>query len=297
VANGDVPRETDQGKLRIGGISGGEIQCGFANGRGYACPTAAGSASIEVVAGEGGSTYALSGARLTAADVGRYLQVSGARKASNNGGFAILALPEPGAALVANPAASAETFDASYTIVAGAGPTPKDLYSPFQADTNVKVALEPGGEDDFDAFEVEITPGNIWQPDHASAARLVAVRPNGEALTLSCEGEGGDCGVAAVSLVRITTTDADVTGLSPAAMPPAKKRAVEIQCAASDTGTIRVPAEAMRFLKQAHEASPITRIRTAFMRDGYAFANNEAPKPANRTVVVAGRGKLGFSTP
>jgi hypothetical protein len=297
VASGDIPHETDQGTLKIGGIAGGEIRCGYVKGRGYVCPTASGTAPVEVAADGGRTTYAFRGVTLTAADVGRYLQVSGASQASNNGAFAILALSGSGAALVANPAATAEKFDASYTIVAGAGPTPKDLYSPFEAETKVIVALEPGGDGDFDAFEVEITPGAVWKPDQESAARMVAVRPDGEAVTLSCEGEGGDCGVAAVSIVRITTTDADVTGLSPTAMPPAKKRAVEIQCAAADTGTIRVPAEPMKYLKEANEASPITRIRTAFMRDGYAFANNQGPRAANSTVVVAGRGVLGFSTP
>ena len=43
---------------------------------------------------------------LTAADVGRYLQVSGADSAPNNGAFAILAITPQGSARVANPAAS-----------------------------------------------------------------------------------------------------------------------------------------------------------------------------------------------
>ena len=40
-----------------------------------------------------------------------------------------------------------------------------------------------------------------------------------------------------------------------------------------------------------------TRIRTAFMRDGFAFASNGKGKPANRTTIVAGHGIIAFSNP
>jgi hypothetical protein len=59
ASRGGLPRETDQGKLRIDGIAGGSISCGFAAGRGYVCPTASGSASVEVVSGDGGGRRAV----------------------------------------------------------------------------------------------------------------------------------------------------------------------------------------------------------------------------------------------
>jgi hypothetical protein len=178
-----------------------------------------------------------------------------------------------------------------------AGPEVIDAYSPFRGDTQVSVALEAGGDEDFAAFEVAITPGSALAPDRATAERITRIDPRAVELQLSCEGEGGDCGTAAVTIVRINTTDGDVQGLSPTALPRPLKRAVEIQCAVVDSGTVRVPAQALEFLRAAHAASPITRIRTAFMRDGYAFAKNAAEKPANRTTIVVGHGVIGFSNP
>src|SRR5262245_8942337 len=83
--NETPPRESDQGRLHIAWIAGGPIACRFAAGRGYVCPTASGRASARVTAA---STYVLEGASPTPADVGRYLQISGADRPENNGAFA-----------------------------------------------------------------------------------------------------------------------------------------------------------------------------------------------------------------
>lgn len=297
LATEPPPAEVDQGKLRLEGLRGGAIGCEFREGRGYVCPTASGSGSASVSTSSGISEYALEGVTLTEADIGRYLQISGASRPENNGAFAILSVTGEDTVAVANSRGAAEMFDAKYTVVAGAGPTPRDLYSPFSEGMNVGVALEAGGGQDFDSFELEITPGSPMTLDTATKAQIVAIEPTGEAMTLGCSGEGGVCGVAAASVIRITTTDGDTTGLSPTAMPPAKRRMVEIQCALPETGSVRVPAEAMELLREAHAASPITRIRTAFMREGFALATNAAPRPANRASVLVGHGVLGFSNP
>lgn len=286
------PAQEDHGTLEIAGLRGGAIRCVFREGRGYVCPTASGSSAAEVVPAQGVAEYQLAGLSLTAADVGRYLQVSGAAKPENNGAFAIVAVSDDGAA-VANPRAVAETFAATYSVLAGAGPTPNDLYDPFVADTQVEARLSPGGEAAFQAFDVKIDPGGELTLDEASARQISAIEPTSEPVELGCD----ECGDAAVSIVRITTTDGDTTGLPPTAMPQAKHRIVEVQCAFPDTGRVRVPAAAMALLAQAHQHSPITRIRTAFMRDGYALASNQAPKPQNATIIVAGHGILGFSNP
>ncbi|HTU57578.1 MAG TPA: hypothetical protein VMF89_04075, partial [Polyangiales bacterium] len=177
------------------------------------------------------------------------------------------------------------------------GPTPNDLYDPFLADTRVEARLSPGGEAAFEAFDVKIGPGSELTLDEASAQQISAIAPNGEPLELGCDGEGGQCGHAAVSIVRITTTDGDTTGLSPTAMPQAKRWVVEVQCAFPDTGRVRVPAAAMALIAEAHQRSPITRIRTAFMRDGFALARNQPPRAQNAAIIVAGHGILGFSNP
>jgi hypothetical protein len=292
-----APMPADQGALEIAGLNGGAIRCEFHAQRGYVCPTASGSAVAEVAPAQGTSRYTLDGLSLTAADVGRYLQVGGATNAANQGAFAILAVDAVDGITVANPRAVSETFDATYTVLAGAGPTPNDLYAPFVANEPISVRLLPGGERAFDAFDVTIEPASSLRLDEVSAEQIGAIEPNGEALELGCDGQGGDCGAAAVSIIRITTTDGDTNGLSATAMPQAKHWAVEVQCAFPDTGRVHVPAAAMALVAKAHERSPITRIRTAFMRDGFALATNKAPEPASSAIVVAGHGVLGFTNP
>lgn len=288
-----APPQQDHGQLEIEGLNGGAIQCQFSAARGYICPTASGSGRVQISAGR----YMLDGLTLTAADVGRYLQLLGASKADNNGAFAIIGVDADGGVALANPRSVAEELDGQYTVLAGAGPTPNDLYEPFIADTRVRVRLSPNEEAAFDAFDVQIEPGSELTLDTESAQQIVAVEPKAEALELGCDGPGGTCGSAAASVIRITTTDADTTGLPPTIMPPALHWAVEVQCAFPDAKRVRVPSAAMALLHKAHERSPITRIRTAFMRDGFAQAGTQAPKPANSTIIVAGHGILGFSNP
>lgn len=91
--------------------------------------------------------------------------------------------------------------------------------APFRPDTQVRVALEPGGGRDFDAFAVQITPGSAMRPDRDTLERMRQIDPRASELSLSCEGEGGDCGTAAVTTVRISTTDGDIQGLPPVRCP------------------------------------------------------------------------------
>jgi hypothetical protein len=292
-----APSPSDQGQLEIAGLNGGTLRCEHREGRGYLCPTASGQGRAELLAAQSVSTYRLEDLQLSAADIGRYLQVSGSDRAENNGAFAILAVEMPDRVVVANGRGVSDAFDATYEVLAGAGPTPGDLYEPYVHDSKLRVALTPAGEDAFDAFEVEVQPGEPMTLDKATARQIVAIEPNGDAITLGCDGDGGHCGAAAASVIRITSTDGDTTGLPSTAMPPAQRRLVEIQCAFPDTGTVRVPAGAMDLLRRAHRDSPITRIRSAFMREGFAIATNAAPRPGNSVVVLVGHGILGFSDP
>ena len=117
-------------------------------------------------------------------------------------------------------------------------------------------------------------------------------------MTLSCDrGEAG-CSAATATVVRISTTDGAIGGLPPFSMPPAVSRQVEIQCAAlGSDGTMTVSETVMEYLKRAHASSPITRIRTAYMREGVGFGDSAPPRPTNRVTVLIGHGVLGFSRP
>ncbi len=293
VATAPPPADEDHGAIALAGVRGGPLTCRFAPGRGYVCPTAAGSAVIALEAASGGAArVSVVGASFTAADVGRYLAVTGATGAPNNGAFAIVAAPSSTELVIGNPRATAETFTSTYTVLAGAGPVPNDVYEPFDGNTPVHVGLTPGGGHAFDAMDVALAPGAAFELDGPSRAKLVEVPVTGESLTLACEA----CGKADGTIVRLSTTDGDVAGLSPVAMPAPKRKSVEIQCVALGTGTVTVPAAAMALVRAANDASPITRVRTAFMRDGLAVRSNEAVRAPNRIALAVGRGVLGFTT-
>lgn len=285
------PPEEDHGALRVEGARGGNLECRFVPQRGYACPTAAYSGNASIEASDAGVMLSLPGAAFSANDVGRYVQVTGSGVPANTGAFAILAAPSPTSVAIANPRAVPESFAGSFSVLAGAGPTPADLYRPFEGVSGVGLDLAETAV--FAAPKATLRPGDPFVLDDASAKTLVAVPLDGSAITLRC----ATCGTADGTIVRIQTTDASVAGLSPVAFPAPKKKSVEIQCVRLGTGEVTVPAAAMDYVRRSHLASPIARIRTAYMRDGLAVHTAPAPMPANRIARAVGRGMLGFTSP
>ncbi|AGP39742.1 hypothetical protein [Sorangium cellulosum] len=299
VQDDPPPPLTDQGAVTISGLTGGTLDCRF-QGNGYVCPAHSGTGEASVTPGTTGTAaYVLRGAALSADDVGRYLRVNGAATAANNGAFPIVAVESSETAIVANPRAAEEAFVADHVVLAGAGPVPNNPIDPIASGDEVVVGIEPGGAMAFEFPDLgPIAAGGEFQLDAASQSILGAVPLDGAPMTLGCAGEGGSCGAAQGTLVRITSTDGDVEGASPFAMPPPRGKQVEIQCVTlGGDGSITVPAEAMKLLQEAHQASSITRIRTAFMREGVASATNPEPQPRNTAHVLAGHGILGFASP
>ncbi|WP_437280925.1 hypothetical protein WME90_10305 [Sorangium sp. So ce375] len=293
------PVLTDQGVITIDGLDGGPIACRFA-GAGYVCPTSTGAGQASVAPGQPGTAvYTIEGATFSAADIGRYLRVTGAANAKNQGAFPIVAVESSTTAVVVNQGATEEAFAAEYTVLAGAGPVPNNPIDPIERGDEVVVGVSPGGEMAFDFPDsAPIVAGEAFTPDTASAAALVALPLDGSSLTLGCGGPGGNCGSAQATIVRLTSTDGDVEGASPFAMPPPARKQVEIQCVAvGGDGTLTVPAEAMKLLHEAHLVSPISRIRTALMREGWARTTNAASLPPNSATLLVGHGQLGFTSP
>ncbi|WP_437835333.1 hypothetical protein [Sorangium sp. So ce1153] len=293
------PPLTDQGVVTISGLAGGPIDCRF-QGSSYVCPTHSGAGQASVTAAEmGTAAYAVGGAMFSAADVGRTLRVDGAAMSGNNGAFPIVAVESSEVAIVANPSATQEAFAASYVVLAGAGPVPGNPNDPITSGDEVVVAIEPGGSTAFKAANLgPLVAGEAFELDDASQTLLGAVPLDGTPMTLGCGGQGGSCGAAQGTIVRITSTDGDVQGASSFAMPPPADKQVEVQCVTvGGDGSITVPAEAMQLFQEAHQASSITRIRTAFMREGVASATNPAPDPPNTVHALAGHGILGFTSP
>jgi hypothetical protein len=175
------------------------------------------------------------------------------------------------------------TFDAERGYVCpGTGPSEGHPFAP-----RVHVALEPGGGRAFLLPEVDLVPGAPFTLDAAS--RLAIIDLPLAATSLGC----AECGNAPLTIVRITTTDAPLVG--PDDMPTPRRRYVEISCASIGATTVNIPAEAMSLLQRAHADSPLTRIRTAYMRDGFAQLVSEAPAPPNRATIAVGHGVIGYT--
>lgn len=288
------PPEQDHGILDIAGLKHGAIRCAFDAQRGYVCPTAQGSGEISASAASAGqSHYVAVQASFTASDVGRYLSVQGASSAANNGAFPIVAVLSPSEAVLANARAVTECFDANYTLLAGAGPAPGNVYSPFVDQTPLALSLRAPDTAAFASTEVGLEPGAAFELDAASVQAIQHVPVDGSRFALGCT----NCGAAQITILRLTTSDGDLSGLSPVAMPKPRKQLLEMQCASLSAERIEVPDAALQLLRDVHATSPITRIRTAFMRDGYALRENPAPLAPNRLVLVAGHGVLGFTQP
>lgn len=293
------PSLTDQGVVTINGLPGGSIDCSF-QGTGYGCPVASGSGETSVAPGQTGTAeLTIASAAFSAADVGRYLRVTGAANSGNDGAFPIVAVLSATTAVVVNMNAAAETFAASYAVIAGAGPVPGNPPDPIAGGDELTVSITPGGEMAFDVpSSGPIPAGDAFVLDDASRAVIGALPLDGTGVTLSCAGEGGSCGPAQSTIVRISSTDGSVEGLSPFAMPAPIARVVEIQCVVlGGDGTLAIPADAMKLLEEAHQEAPITRIRTAFMREGLVSLTNPAPKPPNTVNVLVGHGVLAFTSP
>jgi hypothetical protein len=294
-----APELTDQGVIEIDGLEGGPYGCNFSAGSGYFCPTALGSGQVNVSMGQPGtSTYEIEGAAFSQADVGRYLRVVGAMNPKNDGVFPIVAAPSSDRVVLANPAGSEEKFTSEYTVLAGVGPVPNNPHDPFAPGSAVTIGITPGGARAFDFADVALTPGEAFQLDTASQSTLTALALDGASVTLGCNGAGGECGNADASIVRITSTDGDTTGLSPFAMPAPVKKHAEIQCAAENGATsVTIPASITGLFALWHADAPPTRVRTAFMRDGFGYAANSAGKPQNQAILAVGRGVIGYSNP
>jgi hypothetical protein len=298
VTKAPPPVPSDQGTVTIAGIAGGSIECRFEPSIGYVCPTWTGSGKTSVTPGAPGTAeYAIEGAAFTDADVGRYLQITAG--GGTPAAYPILRAPSANSVSVLNPAATAQTFTGSFRVLAGAGPVPDNPRDPIRGEDQITVGIVPGGEGAFDFPDIgPITPGGEFVLNDASRAVLDQLPLDGRAITLSCAGSGGECAAAQATVVRLSTTDGSTAGASPTAMPAPTRSQIEIQCGTlGGDGSLTVPAEAMALLQSSHAASPITRIRVAYMREGLGIAANPPGLSPNGVRALVGHGVLAFVNP
>jgi hypothetical protein len=152
---------------------------------------------------------------------------------------------------------------------------------------------------DFDFPDTApIEAGDAFTLDAASDAILGAIPVDGSAFSIGCSGAGGECNEAFASIIQLETTDGDTGGAPPFALPRSVDRKVIISCASlGESGRVDVPAGATALLAAADRASPITRVRVAFMRDGFQQVSNPPPLPPNPVRIVVGHQIVGFTDP
>jgi hypothetical protein len=288
----------DEGSVQVTLSSGTPYPaCTFQAGIGYFCPhTGTQSTGGIIAAGPQAGTATLTDADTTfnaTNSTNRYVRISGATNAANNGAFPILAVAGANTIVYGNPAVVAETIPATggHINVAGVGPTPQAPDPGFLADDATFMAtLTSGGGGHIATFTSNSgtsTVGDDFTLDIADANRLNALPLTGAAFTIAC-GAGSCINTSASgSILNIVTTDGPTAGQSPFAMPTPTTKRVQIRCAALGQSTITVPAAFSALLM----SSGATRIQSTFIRPLLVVGG-----PGNVNV-VAGHAIVGFTNP
>ena len=266
----------DEGPVQINAAAGTAAPtfpaCVFMAGAGYVCPeSSTGGTGGTIAAGTGPAAGLVTLTDLdttftAATTTNRYVSITGAATAANNGAFPILALIGMNTIAYGNPAFAAEVLPATATHVnlAAVGPTPSAADPGFlQNDNTMEFVLTPGGDMDLPAFTVTTgtnTVGDDFVLDMATLNRLNAIPMDGSAITIGCT--AATCGSASGMVVSITTTDAPTATLSAFAMPMPTTKRVVVQCAQLAATSITIPAEYSALLM----GSGATRVRTTVIR-------------------------------
>lgn len=268
--------------------------CGYQAGAGYLCPeTATAGAGGTIGAGPqaGLATLTVSGTPYTAANTtNRYVRISGATNAANNGAFPIVALASPSTIVYANPAFVAETMPAAASRInlAGVGPTPSAPNPGFLADDATMDFVHAAGPNvgAFTATTMPASVGNDFTLTTTELNKLNAL-PRGGEFTVTCALADCPAGSASGTLINIVTTDAPTAGLSPFAMPFPVTERVQVRCAALGSNAVTVPAAYAALLNRAG----ITRIQTTLIRPQLMAAD-----PATTPVTaISGHAIVGFT--
>jgi hypothetical protein len=271
--------------------------CTYAAGVGYRCVDNATASSGGVIAlGPAAGTATLTDADVTytaANAAGRWLRLTGAASPANDGLFPILAVTAAHTVSYANGGAVAEVLPglATHVDLAGVGAIPAVVDPGFLADdVAVTVNHVAGGGNHVPAFTLMTEgpghAGDDFTLDVQGSSQLTHVPLDGADLTFACE---SNCGTdsAAVTEVRLITTDAPLAGLARTAMPAPVTRRVEVRCTRAGTGTVTVPAAYMARIASAGA----TRIEARVTR-GALLTWPEPP-----VIGLVGHALVGFTDP
>lgn len=241
--------------------------CVFQAGAGYICPHTGTASTGGTLTAAVGGVASLTDADVTYNDgnsIGRYVSITGAAMAANNGTFPIVARPGPNTIAYANPAAVAEVLPgtASHINLAAVGPIP-GAADPGFISNDVVLTVDHPASTHVGAFSATTAPGTVGDDigiTHNELIKLNAVPLDGTAFTVACD--GANCGSASGTILILRTTDAATAGLSPFALPLPTTKRVEIRCAAFGQTSVTVPAAYMALIQN----SGATRVQSTFIR-------------------------------
>lgn len=301
------PAVVDEGPITISGGLSPIGTCVFSQAsNNYVCPFATGTVVentiVQPLTGANTGTAQIiwpAGDEFLDKDVqGMFIRFDGFAQAGNNGVFPIVNKPADNILVIANPDAANETVAAggepSYTVLAGAGPTP--IAREF-LDDSTEITVQKGDGPVVAEFQTSVEPsGNGLALGTGSAQPHQLPSVATQDITFTCDGTGGDCGPSPTEEDAIygfvlsgRTTDGDISGLDSGfdvlSMPaPVTKYAV-FQCrGAVRENSVTIPRTAMEIILSTMP----NRIETRLLR--VTADLSQAPSS-----VVVGHGLVGYS--
>jgi hypothetical protein len=280
---------SDQGPVTFTLDEGPEYpECVWNAVTGYTCISVTGSGGD--ITANGGPSFTLTNDAVTfgADEVGRHIIISDSTM-GNDGRFPIVAADDDSVTFI-NPTGNGMAEDdtaATYMIVAGGGPAGQD--DPIADDAALTVELTASDDAVVESFTAEIADiGDSFTLTDESQALLTDIPMDGSEFTVTCDGEGGECNTSQATVINITATDGDITGLPEFLVADPVEKAVVIRCIFLSTiATVNEQASAVL------ADSGATRLRTSVLR-----MNQEPQGQANAVIsVAAGHAITGFTTP
>lgn len=284
--------------------------CTFTASVGYTCPhTTTASTGGVIAAGPMAGLATLTDTDNSFSDgdsLGRYLRISGATNATNNGVFPIVSRPSATTLVYANPGRVPETIPntGSHVNIFGLGPIPGVPDPGFLRDDNqVSVTLTAGGGNHISTFTSTTGTGTLGDDfvlddnaamNTAETIKLNAIPRDGAAFTLTCDAASCPGGSASGMVLNIVTTDGTVP-TDPQqffVMPAPTTKRVQLRCAvlqgpSANGSSITVPAPYMARIM----TSGATRIQASLIRGALMSGG------PGEVSVVAGHAIVGFTTP
>ncbi len=289
----------DEGALLIRSPAGGAPllpTCVYVPG-GYRCAdpltdSAGGTIAAGVGPFAGAAVLSDADVTYTAANTDdRYLEISGATNAANNGRFPIIGRVDATTIAFVNPAFVAEVLPmpARHANVAGIGPIPGVPDPGFLAnDATADIFHAGGGGGHIPPFTATVPAGSVGDSftlAPAELARLNAIPRDGTAFAIACAAADCPAGSANLTQLEVVATDGPTGGLAPFAMPAPTARLVVVRCNAVGATSVTVPADYAALIA----SSGATRIRATFLR-----ANIMLTGVANVTALI-GHAIVGYS--